>query len=78
MRQYNPNKKIKVEIIQINMPAEGYEIWEYGKHCITRKASEDDVFDMLSESEYRQFQNGKYIFTVYATQLSDKFSFIYS
>jgi hypothetical protein len=77
MRQYNPNKKIKVEIIQINMPAEGYEIWD-GKQCITRKASEDDVFDMLSESEYRQFQNGRYIFTVSATQLLDKFSFLYA
>ncbi len=79
MRTYNPNKRIRIEIIQALNPAEGYEIWEYRKKCITRKASEDDIFDMLSENDYRLFQQGvKYTFSVSAQQLTGKFSFMYA
>jgi len=79
MKQYNPHKKVKIEILQSIDPAKTYEIWEQkeGGKCIDRDADEQDIEYILMPDQYQQFLKGKYIFTVSANVLTNLFSYLY-
>jgi hypothetical protein len=68
MSNYNPNKKIKIEIKQCINPAYDYEVWDIRdkdrSKCISRNATEQNISDILTPSQYEQFKAGGHVILV--------------
>lgn len=81
MANYNPNRKIKIEIKQCIDPAFDYEVWDVRNkdrsRCIERNADEDDIQYILTPDQYAKFRDGKYNFLVEASVLTNLFSYLY-
>lgn len=81
MAAYNPNKKIKIEIRAHVDPTLDYEVWDIRdadkSKCISRKATEDDIMNVLSPGQYAEFKDGKFIALVRSHLLVDSFSYFY-
>lgn len=81
MSQYNPNKKIKIEIRQCTDPAYDYEVWDIRdkdrSKCISRNATETDISDILTQSQYDQFKTGGNVILVRSLLLVNHFSYFY-
>jgi hypothetical protein len=81
MANYNPNKKIHIEIHSNDLSGcNGYTIWRVvngqRKNTLSRNADGKD-FDFMTDKEMEQFENGKYKFTITANQASEFFQYIY-
>lgn len=81
MKQFQPNKKIKIEIRQCVNPANDYEVWDIRdkdrSRCIARNASEDQIESILTDSQYTEFKKGKGVILVNAELLLNCFSYMY-
>lgn len=80
MKQWNPDKKIKIEIKQNIDPARNYEVWDVRDkdkcRCIERDADEDDIQYTLYPDQYKKFKEGKFNFIVTAQTLSNIFQYL--
>jgi hypothetical protein len=81
MRTFNPNKKISIEIHSNDMSGcNGYTVWamkdEIRDKAMSRRADGKD-FDWMDDKQIKEFENGKYKFTITASQASEYFSYIY-
>jgi hypothetical protein len=81
MKQWNPDKKIAIEIQQCIDPAKGYEVWDVRdkdrSKCIERDADDEDIQYILMPDQYKKFQEGKGRFIVPAQILSNLFQYMY-
>lgn len=81
MNTYNPNKKIKVEIRQVENAALGYEIYDVRdkdrSRLIKRDIDDNDVSEILTAEAYAQFQAGKSTFLVRSLLLVNRFYYFY-
>ena len=81
MPAYNPNKKIKIEIKQCINPAYDYEVWDIRdkdrSKCISRNATEQNISDILTPSQYEQFKAGEHVILVRSLYLVNAFSYFY-
>lgn len=81
MKQFQPSKKIKIEIRQCVHPANDYEVWDIRdkdrSRCIERNASEDQIESILTDSQYTEFKKGKGVILVNAELLLNCFSYMY-
>ena len=81
MSIYNPNKKIKIEIRQCVNPAYDYEVWDIRdkdkSKCISRNATEDNISNILTQSQYDQFKAGGHVILVRSHLLVSQFSYFY-
>ena len=81
MATFNPNKKIHIEIHCNDLSStNGYTVWRTingeRKHAISRNADGKD-FDWMTEKQMKDFENGKYKFSLTATDASEYFGYIY-
>lgn len=80
MATFNPDKKIKIEI-HLNCPSmtRGYTIWhmdgEIKKRAISRNADGKD-FDWMTDRQIKDFDSGKYKFTLTARHAIDYFQYL--
>lgn len=81
MSQFQPSKKIKIEIRQCIDPAKDYEVWDIRdkdrSKCIERNADEQDIEYILTPSQYAEFKKGKGVILVNADLLLNCFSYMY-
>ncbi len=81
MSIYNPNKKIKIEIRQSVNPAYDYDVWDIRdkdrSKCISRNATETDISDILTQSQYDQFRAGGRVILVRSHLLVSAFNYFY-
>lgn len=81
MLQFQPSKKIKIEIRQCIDPAKDYEVWDIRdkdrSRCIERNADEQDIEYILTPSQYAEFKKGKGVTLVNADLLLNCFSYMY-
>jgi hypothetical protein len=81
MSVYNPNKKIKIEIRQCINPTYEYEVWDIRdkdrSKCISRNATETNISDILTQSQYDQFKKGDHVILVRSSLLVNTFSYFY-
>ena len=81
MPEYQPNKKIKIEIRQHVDAAKDYEIWDIRdkdrSRCIERNAEEQDIEYILTPNQYAEFKKGKGVILVSAHLLLNCFSYMY-
>lgn len=81
MRQYNPDKKIHIEI-HLNCPSmtKGYTVWHMvggeRERAISRNADGKD-FDWMNDQQIKIFENGGYKFTMTAADASEYFNYLY-
>lgn len=78
---YNPNKILHIEIHSNDLSGcNGHTVWRVvnGKrtNTLSRKADGKD-FDWMTDDEMKQFENGKYKFTISAKDASNHFQYIY-
>jgi hypothetical protein len=82
MPNYNPNKRLHIEIHSNDMSGcNGHTIWHIvngeRKRAISRNADGKD-FDFMSDKEMDQFlHGGKYKFTMSASYASECFLYLY-
>lgn len=81
MATYNPNKKISIEIEANDLSGcNGHTVWRTiagkRKHTMSRNADGKD-FDWMTEKQMKDFENGKYKFTISAQDASEYFDYIY-
>lgn len=78
---FQPSKKIKIEIRQCVNPAHDYEVWDIRdkdkSRCIERNASEQSIANILTDSQYTEFQKGKGVILVSAVKLLNQFGYMY-
>lgn len=79
--QYNPNKKLNIEIESNDMSgANGHTIWRLKDNkrtdTLSRKADAKD-FDWMTDKQFADFEKGKYKFTISAADASEYFEYVY-
>lgn len=82
MAQYNPNKKLHIEI-EVNSfsSMDGYTVWHIingvRKRTMSRKADGKD-FDWMTNKEFEKFSAGRQCnFTITAKDASEYFNYTY-
>lgn len=78
---YNPDKKLQIEIHSNDLSGcNGYTIWRVigreRKNTLSRRADGKD-FDWMTDKQMKDFENGKYQFTISANDASEYFQYIY-
>jgi len=81
MKTYNPNKRLAIEIhSNEGSGCNGYTVWRsingVLKHTMSRNADNSD-FDWMSDKENKQFESGRYKFSISAEQASEYFDYVY-
>jgi len=78
---FNPNKNLQIEIHANDLTnCNGYTVWHIingeRKRTMSRRADGKD-FDWMTDKQNKDFENGKYKFSITASQASEYFQYIY-
>ena len=81
MANYNPNKQLTIEIVSNDLSGcNGYTVWRLvngeAKDTLSRRADGKD-FDWMTDKQMKDFEAGKYIFKISASDASEFFQYIY-
>ena len=81
MATYNPKKQLTIEIHNNDLSGcNGYTVWRLvngeKKDALSRQADGKD-FDWMTEKQNKDFEAGKYIFKISASDASEFFQYIY-
>lgn len=78
---WNPNKRLHIEIESNDtIQLIGYTIWRvingHRKNTLSRNADAKD-FDWMTDKQMKDFESGKFKFTILAKDASEYFSYYY-
>ncbi len=78
---YNPQKRLSIEIHSNDLSgANGYTVWRVingeRKNTLSRRADGAD-FDWMTDKEQKEFEAGRYKFSISASDASTYFQYIY-
>lgn len=73
MRSFNGKRKVKIQIESLDLSnTNGYFVY-HEKRLLKSGVSENEIAELLTEKQFKDFQNGDFLFTVSAQSVFDTF-----